>query len=120
MRLPAYMPRDIDSSIDGYAFRLSCRAFLSLGRYDEAIQSCERAVATDESWHVHLYLTAAYAQKGDMVRAAEAKVRLLRYEPALTLQTLSGLLNRPDAQRFREQWDKHITAGLRKAGIPER
>jgi hypothetical protein len=27
---------------------------------------------------------------------------------------------KPDIQRFREQWDKHIIAGLRKAGIPER
>jgi tetratricopeptide (TPR) repeat protein len=112
--------RDIDSSIDGYALRLSCRAYLSLGRYEQAVQSCEKAAATDESWLVHAYLTAAYAQMGDMVRASEAKARLLRSEPGLTLETFEALMNRPDAQRYREQWERHITAGLRKAGIPER
>jgi serine/threonine protein kinase len=111
---------DIDSSIDGYASRLACRAFLSLGRYDEAVQRCERAAATDESWLVQVFLTAAYAQKGDMARASEAKARLLRYVPDLTLETFEGLMNSADAARYREQWDKHITAGLRKAGIPER
>jgi TolB-like protein/tetratricopeptide (TPR) repeat protein len=112
--------RDIDSTFDGVASRVACRAFLSLGRYDEAVQSCERAMATDESWLVHLYLTAAYAQKGDMARAADAKARLLSRKPGFTLAELSDPKNPPDAERFREQWEKHITAGLRKAGIPER
>jgi tetratricopeptide (TPR) repeat protein len=112
--------RDIDSTIDGATSRVACRAFLSLGRYAEAIQSCERAMATDESLFVHIYLTAAYAQNGDLARAADAKARLLRLSPGLTLETLTMHSNKPDVQRFREQWDKHITAGLRKAGIPER
>jgi serine/threonine protein kinase/TolB-like protein/tetratricopeptide (TPR) repeat protein len=112
--------RDIDSTVDGVASRVACRAFLSLGRYDEAVQSCERAMATDESWLVHLYLTAAYAQKGDMARAADAKARLLNRKPGFTIATLKEPKDPPDSERFREQWEKHITAGLRKAGIPER
>jgi hypothetical protein len=46
-------------------------------------------MATDESWLVHLYLTAAYAQKGDMARAADAKARLLSRKPGFTLAELS-------------------------------
>jgi adenylate cyclase len=112
--------RDIDSTVDGVASRTACRAFLSLGRYDEAVQNCERAMATDESLFAHIYLTAAYAQKGDMARAADAKATLLRLSPRLTLEALKRHSGKPDIQRFREQWDKHIIAGLRKAGIPER
>jgi serine/threonine protein kinase/TolB-like protein len=112
--------RDIDSTIDGVAYRVACRALLSLGRYAEAVQSCERAMATDESFFVNVYLTAAYAQKGDMARAAEAKARLLSLRPGFTLETLAMHSNGPDVQRFHKQWDSHVTAGLRKAGIPER
>jgi tetratricopeptide (TPR) repeat protein len=111
---------DIDLAVDGVASRTACRAFLSLGRYEEAVQSCERAMATDESFFVHVYLTAAYAQKGDMARAADAKASLLRLTPDLTLEALKMHSERPDVRRFRDQWDQHITAGLRKAGIPER
>jgi len=112
--------RDIDSTIDGVALRVACRALLSLGRYAEAVQSCERAMATDESFFVNVYLTAAYAQKGDMARAAEAKARLLSLRPGFTLETLAMHSRGPDVQRFHKQWDAHVTAGLRKAGIPER
>jgi len=112
--------RDIDSTVDGIASRTACRAFLSMGRYDEAVQNCERAMATDESVFAHVYLTAAYAQKGDMARAAESRARLLQLRPSLTLETLRGHSNKSDAKRFREQWDKHVIAGLRTAGIPER
>jgi TolB-like protein/Tfp pilus assembly protein PilF len=111
--------RDIDSTVDGVSSRLACRALLSLGRYAEAVERCETAMATDESFFVHVYLTAAYAQKGDMARAADAKERLLRLRPGFTLEALQMHSNRPDVQRFREQWDQHVTAGLRKAGIPE-
>jgi serine/threonine protein kinase/tetratricopeptide (TPR) repeat protein len=111
--------RDIDPTIAGYALRLGCRALLSLGRYDEAVQNCERASALDESWLAHMYLTAAYAQKGDLAHAAEARERLLRQRPDFTLDALAVLMSEPDALRFREQWDKHVMAGLRKAGIPE-
>jgi serine/threonine protein kinase/TolB-like protein len=112
--------RDIDSTVDGVASRVACRALLSLGRYAEAVQSCERAMATDESFFAIVYLTAAYAQKGDMARAAEAKARLLSLRPGFTLETLAMHSSSADVQRFREQWDKHITGGLRKAGVPER
>jgi tetratricopeptide (TPR) repeat protein len=109
--------RDIDSTFDGFASRLACRAFLSLGRYDEAVQNCERAMATDDSWLVDAYLTAAYAQKGDIARAAEAKARLLEGQPGFTLEVPRGA----DERRGEEWlWDRQITAGLRKAGIPER
>jgi tetratricopeptide (TPR) repeat protein len=112
--------RDIDSTVDGVSSRLACHALLSLGRYADAVESCEKAMATDESFLVHVYLTAAYAQKGDMARAADARDRLLQLRPGFTLETLQLHSNKPDVQRFRDQWDRHIVAGLRKAGVPER
>jgi tetratricopeptide (TPR) repeat protein len=112
--------RDIDSTVDGVASRTACRAFLSMGRYDEAVRNCERAMATDESVFAHVYLTAAYAQKGDMARAAESRARLLQLRPSLTIETLRAHSSKSDAKRSREQWDRHVIAGLRTAGIPER
>jgi adenylate cyclase len=116
------LARDMDSSVDSYTSSITCRAYLSLGRYDEAVQNCERAVALDSSnFFVHLFLTAAYAQQGDLARAAEAKTRLLRVKPGFTLRYFTDVsVPKADTQRFAEQWDKHVMAGLRKAGVPER
>jgi serine/threonine protein kinase/tetratricopeptide (TPR) repeat protein/TolB-like protein len=115
------LARDVDPSVDNYASAMACRAHLQLGRYDEAVQNCERAVALDSSnFFVHLFLTAAYAQKGDLARAAEAREGLLRLKPGLTLKYFDSDRPRADLQRFADQWDKHVIAGLRKAGVPER
>lgn len=110
---------EIDPSIVGYALRQACHSHLLLGRYDEAIESCEKSAAQDETWLVHVYLTAAYTQKGDVVRAAAAKSRLLLRKPGLTMARLKELRH-SDHPLYREQFESHIAAGLRKAGLPER
>lgn len=97
---------------------LACAAHLALGAYDDAIAACERAAASDSSFWTHLKLTAAYALRGDAVRAERAKSRLLHLCPDFTI-------GRYEAKRFNasaeaiERDRLHLIAGLRKAGLPE-
>jgi TolB-like protein len=95
-----------------------CSADVNLGRYDDAIAACEKALALDDYWFRHLLLVAAYAQRGDMAKAAAAKAELLKRQPGVSIAGLRELqvyspsyLQQVEATRF---------AGLRKAGIPER
>jgi tetratricopeptide (TPR) repeat protein len=41
--------------------RVKCDAYLLLGRFDEAIATCEKSLALQDSWLPHLGLVAAYA-----------------------------------------------------------
>jgi adenylate cyclase len=65
------------------------------------------------------FLTAAYAHKGDMARAAAAKERLLTTRPGFTLSWIKSYaaLQHP---LWQEQFETHVIAGLRKAGVPEK
>ena len=90
-----------------------------LGRYDDAIGECERAASQVNFFALHEFLTAAYAHKGDMARAAAAKERLLTARPGFTLSWIRSYaaLQHP---LWQEQFETHVIAGLRKAGVPER
>ena len=59
----------MDPRRDGWTLHFICKAHLFLGRYDDAVVSCEKAAALNNGWLNQLYLCAAYAQHGDM-RAA--------------------------------------------------
>jgi RNA polymerase sigma-70 factor (ECF subfamily) len=50
--------------------RVACKAYIFLGRFQEAVRSCERSMIEDEYWTVHLYLAIAYAQVGETEKAA--------------------------------------------------
>ncbi len=97
---------------------VACHAYIHLGRYEDARASCERAVASDNNYWVYLDLTAAYAQMGDMARAAAAKDQLLKRVPDFTISRLL-------AKQFSDNpvWDEEIRTrfvpGWRKAGLPE-
>ncbi|TMH69516.1 MAG: hypothetical protein E6H48_01955 [Betaproteobacteria bacterium] len=96
----------------------ACHAYVHLGRYKEGIDECERAVADNNDYWVYLDLTAAYAQTGDLVRAAVAKAQLMKRVPDFTISRL-------EAKKFSnhpvwiEEIRTHFIAGLRKAGVPE-
>lgn len=96
----------------------ACHAHVHLGQYEQAIADCERAVASDNFYWVFLDLTAAYAQTGDMARAATAKAQLMKSVPDFTISRL-------EAKRFSTHpiWVEEIRTrfipGLRKAGVPE-
>ena len=69
-------------------------------------------------WPYELYLVAAYAQKGDMAKAAEAKERLLRLQPIVSIQRLRAI-RISDNPAYLQQSETHVLAGLCEAGILE-
>ena len=95
-----------------------CQAYQALGRYDEAIAACESSVAESVLWWGHLYLVAAYAQKGDLQKAAAEKTELLAEQPGMTIADLKALRASNDPA-YLQQTETHLYAGLRKAGIAE-
>lgn len=97
---------------------MACKSYLYLGRYDEAVAACEKSAGLNNSWVDQVYLTAAYGQKGDLVKAKIARQELLKLQPNYTIE------------RYRRTWysgtpaffdlvERHLAAGLRKAGIPD-
>jgi adenylate cyclase len=111
---------NINTSSSGRALRFRCRAYMSLGRFREAIESCERSASEAEYWTVHVELAAAYATLGDMRRASEARERTMARQPAFTLKWHRSLLRQlTDSPAHWEQFDANIAPGLRKAGFKE-
>jgi len=99
-------------------FRVKCDAYLLLGSFDEAIATCEKSLALQDSWLPHLDLVAAYAQKGDMAKAAMAKTEVLNRQPQMSIANVKAL-RFSDNPIFLRQLEDHVYPGLRKAGIPE-
>jgi len=95
-----------------------CRAQLFLGRYQQAIDDCNRSTAFTPDWPDYMMLAAAYAQAGDLARARQARDELLRRRPQFRLGLLraEGETMAPAAARMREA---HLMTGLRKAGVPD-
>jgi adenylate cyclase len=97
---------------------MTCAIHAFLGNYRQVIADCEQAAAGFDTYFEYLYLAAAYAQMGDMARAAAAKAELLRRVPEFTIGRLEGkqLSNDPT---FVQQTRENLLPGLRKAGVPE-
>jgi adenylate cyclase len=109
----------IDPPGGGWPQLMTCKGYLYLGRYEEAVKACEKSAGLNNSWIDQVYLTAAYAQNSDLTKAKVAKDELLKLQPGYTIE------------RYRQTWysgtpaffdlvEKHLAAGLRKAGIPEK
>jgi class 3 adenylate cyclase/TolB-like protein len=81
-------PRDTD---DADQLFIRCRAHMSLGHYDEAINACERSAALQDDWVTYMFLTAAYAQQGQMAKALGAKNRLLKFVPGYTIARMKAI-----------------------------
>jgi hypothetical protein len=93
-----------------------CRANLLLGRYDEAIVACEKDVALNNWWRPHVYLVAAYAQKGDNGNASAEKTALLKMRQGFSIADYKALRLSNDPV-FLQQVEAQLFTGLRKAGI---
>jgi TolB-like protein/tetratricopeptide (TPR) repeat protein len=109
----------IDPPGEGADWYYVCRGNLMLGQYQEAVPACETAAALDApSWQNQLQLLAAYAQNGDMAKAARVKAQLLELQPGYTIAIDRARLfsDHPD---FVKQIEAHLYPGLRKAGIPD-
>jgi adenylate cyclase len=98
--------------------RVKCDAYLLLGNYDEAIAACEKSLALQDSWIPRMDLVAAYAQKGDMAKTAEAKAEVMKRQPQMSIANVKAL-RFSDNPIFLRQLEDHVYPGLRKAGIPE-
>ncbi len=99
----------------GVMLNYRCRALLMLGRFDAAIESCERGLAFVPDWPDYMLLAAAYALKNDMARAGEARDELLRRLPRFTIRWHAAVSGSARAR----QLESTVYAGLRKAGVPE-
>ena len=108
----------LDPNAIGVSILMRCRAYQALGRYDEAIATCEKSVAGEDYWIPHAYLVAAYAQKGETAKAEAERMILLEQQPGITIAALKALRlsNEPN---YLQQTEAHLYAGLRKAGILE-
>lgn len=99
----------------GVMLNYRCRALLMLGRYDDAIESCERGLAFVPDWPDYMLLAAAYAQKNDMARARAAKAELMKLLPRFSIGWHAAVSGSARAR----QLEPIVYAGLRKAGVPE-
>ena len=101
--------------LQGVLMHLRARALLLLGRFDEAIRSCERGIAFGAEWPDYMLLTAAYALRGDAAKAAHSKAELLRLKPAFTIGWHTTVISSHTAgTRFVQT----LHEGLARAGVP--
>jgi adenylate cyclase len=98
---------------------IACEAHLLAGHTEQAIATCEKASGRSNHWLIHLSLAAAYANQGDMARAAAAKAEVLRTVPGLTIAQLRAKRH-SDNPEYLKLAEKYWYDGLRKAGFPER
>ena len=111
-------PGSLNEQLQRQALAERCEAYIALGRYEEAITDCEKSEALNDYWDKHLYLAAAYAQKGDTAKAEAEKILLLKDHPGLTIADLRAM-RQSNEPAYLDQTETHLYAGLRKAGIPE-
>ncbi len=105
------------STARGVLMHFRCRALLLLGRYAQAIESCERGMAFGTEWPDYMVLAAAYALHGDAPRAAQARAGLLRLQPAFTIRWHEALAGRAGAAHT--PFERVLHEGLRMAAVPE-
>src|SRR5262249_43733753 len=95
----------------GWAMLQRCRAYMALGRYDEAIASCEKDVGLDNWWLPHAYLVGAYAKKGEAEKAATEKAALLNLRPRFSIADFKAQ-RFSDNPTYLQQTETHLYAGL--------
>ena len=103
---------------DAGPYHFLCKILLYLGRYNDAVAACERAAALENGWFNQFYLAAAYANTGNLARAAIARDALLQQQPGFTIQRYREMF-RASPPAFFELVDRHIAPALRKVGLNE-
>jgi adenylate cyclase len=96
-----------------------CRNHNLLGRWEQAIASCDKAIAANpEIADTLVDLAAANAWAGRDKEAKDAVARLAKARPGFTLQKLWPEDQITDNADFNAQFAR-IVEGLRKAGLPD-
>jgi TolB-like protein/tetratricopeptide (TPR) repeat protein len=101
------------------AYHFLCKILIYLGRYGDAVAACEKAAALENGWFNQFYLAAAYANAGDLAKAAVARDALLRQQSGFTIQRYRDMF-RSSPPAFFALVDLHIAPALRKVGLPDR
>lgn len=96
-----------------------CWAHLHLSQFDKAIEACEKGAALGGGWILNLRAAAAYAKKGDIARAKDARDRALKRSPPMSIAYLSSW-KASDHPVFIAQREENLFNALRSIGIPER
>jgi adenylate cyclase len=94
-----------------------CHAHTHLGHDDEAIDWCNKSIATNPLWYAYVDLISAYGWKGQKDNARAAIADLNRLMPNYTVKKWAneGFSDNPV---FVAEYQR-IVEGLRKAGLPE-
>jgi adenylate cyclase len=104
-----------------YLMRQKCKVYSYMGQYEKAIPTCEKAATLKEMESPYLFLTADFAQLGEMDKAASAKTRLLKRDPEFSIARFKpGAAAIAPNPVWLQQAETSVIAGLRKAGIPEK
>ena len=109
----------LDPENIGLPLRTNCEAHLLLQQWDQAIADCEKSAGINGDWIVTSFLTAAYANRGDMEKAVAAKNEILKVVPGYTIEQLRNK-HYSDEPSYVKMAEATWYAGLRKAGIPEK
>jgi hypothetical protein len=105
---------------EAFSARTVCQISLLLGRYSEAVRACEKAAAQQNWWVDHAWLTAGYAQNGEMTKAAIAKNELLKQKPRFTIDKLKATDTALNNSAYLQRAETHFYSGLRKAGLADK
>jgi adenylate cyclase len=101
---------------------VKCRAYLGLADFQESINSCEKLASGglgQIGWRV--LLAAAYAQVGQLDKAADVRDRAIAEQRGLTIASWRAVaVANGDTPAYVDQVDRNIVEGMRKAGFPER
>ena len=100
----------------GYPLRTACQAHLLAGQANQAIATCEKLGSRDLLWYARM--AAAYANNGDMEKAAAARAEVLLTVPGYTISQLRAK-RYSDHPEYVKLAEKFWYAGLRKAGFQE-
>src|SRR6516164_8826591 len=91
-----------------------CTAYYFLGRYNDAVEACDRAVALSPGRNIqtlaHPFLAAAYAELGKNQDAEGERVVVMHRSPFFNAQIFAGQFGTQEAR-------DHILEGLKKAGF---
>lgn len=107
---------ELDPGQQANAWVWECFADLMLARDSEAIAPCEKAAAAWPAWVAYMLVTAAYANLGNVEKAAYWKGKLLEQNPRISIKRILDMqvTDKREALAQAEHW----LSGLRKAGIP--
>jgi adenylate cyclase len=91
-----------------------CTAYYFLGRYNDAVEACDRAVTLSPGRNIqtltHPFLAAAYAELGRNQDAEGERVIVMRLSPFFNAQTFARQFGTQEAR-------DHLLEGLTKAGF---